>query len=266
VDEYLERPDARIAYSTTAPADAKHTLVVTHSLATSRSWEDEAGILDWTPIVPAGHRLVRVDSRGHGASTGAPVAEHYRWPSRADDLLAIGDAVSPGEPIDGLGESTGCGVLLWAASKAPDRFRRLVLVIPPTRGEARAKQTELYLAAADMVELRGGESWRRLMDTAAPAPILQRGGWVRPNWVPIKDELLPAVLRGAAASAFPAERALQTIRQPTLIITWADDPSHPTSTAEYLAEQIPSTVLEVATTPDQIRNWGHRVAAFLAQD
>lgn len=262
MDEYLERPQARIAYSSSTAA-ADRTLVVAHSLATSRRWEDEAGVFDWSPVVEAGERLVRIDSRGHGHSSGGVADEQYGWPSLAEDLVAVADAVSPGAPVDALGESTGCGVLIHAALAAPDRFRRLVLVVPPTMGEARAAQVELYRAAAELVDLRGPEAWQRLVTASTPPEILQRGGWTRPRWIPIRDELVPSVLRGAAGSTFPDDDALRSIRQRTLIVTWSTDPSHPVSTARHLAAQLPAATLEVASTPDEVRSWGRRVADFL---
>jgi pimeloyl-ACP methyl ester carboxylesterase len=266
VDEYLERPAARIAYRASGPADAERTLVVVHSLATSRAWEDEAGVFDWSPVAAAGQRLVRMDSRGHGESTGDGDPERYRWSELAGDLVGVADAVSPDRQVDALGESTGCGVLLRAALATPERFRRLVLVAPPTMGETRAQQAELYVAAARMIELRGTSAWERLITAAAPAPLLDRGGWVRPAWVAVQEDLVPAVLRGAAASTFPDDDALATIRQRTLILTWAEDLNHPLSTAEHLAELLPDATLEVASTPEAIRGWGARAAAFLAED
>jgi 3-oxoadipate enol-lactonase len=266
VDAYLDRPGARIAYSSSGPSGAAQALVVTHALLTSREWEAQAGVLDWSPVEDAGSRLVRYDSRGHGESSGEPVAEHYRWTSTAQDLLAVADAVSSDRPVDALAESTGCGIQLWAAIAAPERFRRLVLVIPPTRGEARAEQAQLYLGAASMIEVLGIDAWRRLVTAARPAPILQAGGWPRVAQIAVPDDLLPAVLRGAAASTFPDDDALRSIEQPTLILAWDTDPSHPVETAEYLAERLPNSTLEVATTPDAIRTWGRRAAAFLERE
>lgn len=264
MDEYLERPQARIAFSRSGPDDAEHTLVVAHSLATSRRWEDEAGVFDWSPVTGAGHRLVRFDSRGHGESSGPDAEEQYRWPVLAEDLLAVSGAVSPAAPVDGLGESTGCGALLWAVLAAPERFRRLVLVVPPTMGPARAEQAELYRAAAELIELRGPEAWQRMLTAAVPPVILQEGGWSRPTWIPVWNELVPSVLRGAASSVFPDEDALRSIRQPTMILTWDTDPSHPVSTAEHLAAHLPTSTLEVAATADAVRAWGRRAAEFLS--
>lgn len=264
MDAYLDRPGARIAYSTHGAEDAEPALVVAHSLATSREWEDEAGVFDWSPVTRVGSRLVRYDTRGHGESTGEPDPEQYRWSFLAGDLVALAGTVSTGRPVDALGESTGCGVVVRAALTAPDRFRRLVLAAPPTSFEAREAQAQLYLAAAEMIELRGVEAWQRLVSVAPPAPILRQGGWSRSPHVAVRDHLVPSVLRGAAASTFPDGDALASLTQPTLILAWETDFSHPLETAEFLAEHLPNAVLEIARTPDAIRGWGERAAAFLS--
>jgi 3-oxoadipate enol-lactonase len=263
VDSHLDRRDVTLAYSCSGPADADHTVVVAHSLATSREWEDEVGIMDWSPVAAGGSRLVRFDTRGHGASTGTGDEAAYRWPRLAEDFLAIADATSPDRPVDGLGSSTGCGVLLWAAVQAPHRFRRLVLVVPPTRGEARVEQAELYRATAQLIELRGLGSWQRVMQVSPPAPILQTGGWTRASGIAVRDHLLPAVFRGAADSVLPDDDQLRAITHPTLVLAWETDPSHPVETAEYLAERLPNSTLRVASNPEQIRGWGEQVADFV---
>jgi pimeloyl-ACP methyl ester carboxylesterase len=263
VKSHLDRPNATLAYNTTGPADAKHTVLAAHSLATSRAWEDQTGLFDWNCIVEAGQQVARFDTRGHGDSTGTPDAEQYTWPALAADYIAIADATSPDRPIDGVGQSTGCGVLLWAAATRPERIRRLVLVIPPTVGAAREAQAQLYLAASQMVELRGIEAWQRVVSVTPPAPILTSGGWQRPTWIAVQDGLVPSVLRGAAKSVLPDDDQLRRIDQPTLILAWDGDPSHPTASAEYLADRIPKSTLEVATVPDEVRGWGRRVASFL---
>ncbi len=263
MDAYLDRPGARIAYSSTGPDDAERTVVVTHSLATSRAWEDEAGVFDWTPIAGSGRRVVRFDTRGHGASTGDADDEQYRWPRFAEDLVAVADATAPGRSVDAIGESTGCGTVLWAAVNTPARFRGLVLVVPPTRAQARAEQAELYRAAAALTELRGPEAWQRLVTASTPAPILREGGWARPARLAVHEELIPAVLRGAAANVFPDDEALARITHPTLILAWEADPSHPVETAEHLAGLLPNSTLDIASRPDDVRAWGARAAAFL---
>jgi 3-oxoadipate enol-lactonase len=261
VDAYLERSDARLAYRVEGGGDAT-PVVVAHAFLASRELEDSAGVFDWARD---GRRLIRFDARGHGASSGVADQQHYRWPALSEDLLAVLDATAPGDAaVDAIGESTGCGSLLWAVVRAPQRFRRLVLVIPPTMREERQEQAKLYFAAADLVELRGEEAWARLVDTFPPVPLLVEGGWASPRTIPVTVPLLPSVLRGAASSDLPPDDVLATVQQPVLILSWASDANHPTLSAERLAAVLPDSTLEVATVPDDVRGWGGRVAAFLA--
>ncbi|HEY8318859.1 MAG TPA: alpha/beta hydrolase [Amnibacterium sp.] len=266
MDEYLERPQARLAYNVDGDGD-RTPAVVAHSFLASRHLEDTIGIFDWRPVRADGHRLIRFDSRGHGESSGVADEEGYRWAALADDLLAVLDAAEPtGAPVDAIAESTGCGTLLWAAVRKPERFRRLVLVIPPTIGEARHEQAQIYLAGASLIELRGAEAWKRLVDNFPPVPLLDQGGWARARSVPVSLELLPSVLRGAAASDMPSDEQLAVLQHPALVLAWRSDPNHPDTSATHLAEALPHGTVEIAEEPDDVRGWGDRVARFLAED
>jgi 3-oxoadipate enol-lactonase len=79
------------------------------------------------------------------------------------------------------------------------------------------------------------------------------------------EKVVPAVLRGAAASDLPSRDELRTIVVPTLILAWADDPSHPLATAEALAEHLVLSELEVAHDLAGVRAWPDRVRAFLGE-
>ncbi len=265
VDQFVDRPGARIAFNVEDGETEGTPVVITHSFLASRGLEDSIGIFDWTPVRNRGKRLIRFDARGHGASSGEPGVEPYRWRALAEDLLAVADAAAPDHrAVDAIGESTGCGTLLWAVTKEPERFRRLVLVIPPTIRETRAEQSGIYQATADLIELRGPEAWSRVVDNFPPVPLLDAGGWARAREVPVSTDLLPSVLRGAAASDLPPEEALRALPQETLVLAWTTDPNHPTSSAEYFGEMIPRSRVHIASDPDDVRQWGEMVAEFLA--
>ena len=262
---YVDRPGARIAYAVNGARSDLPPVLVTHSFLASRQLEDEVGIFDWTPVTGLGKRLIRFDARGHGESSGGTDPEDYRWPALAEDLLAVADTVvTSADPVDAIAESTGCGTVLWAVARRPDRFRRLVLVVPPTVRAERTGQGEIYRAAASLIELRGAEAWTRLVDHFPPVPLLDRGGWSRARRIPVELEVLPAVLRGAAASDLPADDVLAALPHETLVLAWTTDVNHPTSSAEYLAEVLPNARLVVADDPDQVRGWGALAAEHLA--
>jgi pimeloyl-ACP methyl ester carboxylesterase len=260
-DGTLERPGATLSYE--LHDGARPTVVQLHGLSSSRGSEAAAGFFDWSPVAAAGRRLVRYDARGHGRSTGRAEPADYAWPHLAEDLLALLDELAPGEAVDAIGVSMGVGTLLHAVTQQPARFRRLVLVIPPTAWATRAAQGDGYRQMADLAEQQGVDALVRAMSAFGTLPLLEEGGW---NFAPPPDipaDLLPDVFRGAAATDFPSEDAIAAIRQPVLLRPWAGDPGHPVSTSERLHELLPDSTLEVMSAPDDLRGLGARVVDFL---
>lgn len=259
-DSFLDLGTARLAYS--LEGDGGRTLVALHGLTSSRASED-AGPFRWSALAAPDRRLLRYDARAHGASTGRLEADDYRWQALAQDLFALLDEVGATEPVDALGVSMGVGTLLWAASERPERFRRLVLVIPPTAWATRAPQASVYETGARFLEQRGLDAFVRGSATLPPLPILEAGGWWPTPPPDVREDLLPTVFRGAARTDFPPEDAVAALPQDVLLLPWPDDPGHPVSTAQRLAELLPSATLEVARTPADLVAWPERIAAFL---
>jgi pimeloyl-ACP methyl ester carboxylesterase len=175
------------------------------------------------------------------------------------------DAVGVDQPMDFAGSSLGADMALRAAIAAPDRLRRLVLVIPPVAWESGAGQAkQWYFDTADDIEKRGAAAWRDEWSRAEPFPIF--AGYPKFDLTPdVADDLLPSVLRGAGMSDLPAQEDIAALRHPTLILAWDTDPLHPVSTAERLRELIPGSELHVAKSVDEIKTWTARAAEFLAR-
>ncbi|MGI4894007.1 MAG: alpha/beta fold hydrolase, partial [Janthinobacterium lividum] len=180
------------------------------------------------------------------------------------DLLALIDTLSPGEPVSAIGSSMGTGTLLHAVLAAPQRFDQLVLAAPPTAWQTRAAQADLYRAGATAIAEHGLQA---LAAAAASAPVPPVFAGLR-DFPPAPDvaaELLPSIMRGAADSDLPAPERLRGIDQPVLVLAWEGDPGHPVSTAEELAGLIPGARLVIARTPEELAGWGAAAAAFLAR-
>ncbi|MFV0126505.1 alpha/beta fold hydrolase [Streptomyces sp. HMX112] len=234
--------------------------VYAHGGFAGRAAEDRAGLFDWTPVLDAGRRLVRWDARGHGRSTGEPVAGDYTYASMADDLLALLGHLGATRPVDAMGASMGCGTVLHAAVRAPERFSRLVLLIPPTAWATRAAHARRNREWADTIERDGAGAWRTAR-MSGPRPAVVAG---LPRVVPTPAErVLPSVLRGLALSDLPAPEAIAGLRRPGLVLAWAGDPGHPLSTARALAGLLRAE-LHVSRTAADVRTWGERVAGFLS--
>ncbi|WP_206603731.1 alpha/beta fold hydrolase [Streptomyces sp. CB03238] len=232
-----------------------------HGGFAGRAAEDRMGLFDWAPVVAAGRCLVRYDARAHGRSTGEPVAGDYTYPSLAGDLLALLDHMGADRPVDAMGASMGCATVLHAAVQAPERFSRLVLLVPPTAWTTREAYARHNRESADTIEREGVDAW--LAGRArAPRPTVVAGV---PDVPPTPDErVLPSVLRGLAQSDLPPPAALTRLRLPSLILAWADDPGHPLSTAETAAGLLHAE-LHVSRTRADVRTWGERVAEYLSR-
>ena len=246
----FEVPGADLAVSLSD--EGGHPVVQLHGLTSSRA-RDRVLNLDLGRGL-SGTRLLRYDARGHGKSTGRKVPEDYQWRSLADDLLRLLDRWFPGEPVHGVGPSMGAATLLHAASREPDRFAGLTLMVPPTAWETRSAQATNYHVAAALIETDGVDAFLAAARTSTTTPPPATVG--APETVPdVPDALLPSLFRGAALSDLPAPEAVARIDAPTAILAWIDDSGHPLSTAESLAALLPHATLTVAHTPEDVETW-----------
>lgn len=230
--------------------DTGPLVVQLHGLTSSRARDAQLG-LDLGRAL-RGHRVLRYDARGHGGSTGTASSADYGWGSLSEDLLALLDALAPGEQVHGVGPSMGTGTLLHAAVRDPRRFATLTLVTPPTAWKLRRAQGDVYRARAALVERFGIAALAELGDTAPLPPALADAPETA---VTVGAQLLPTVLRGAADTDLPHRPDLREIDVPTLILAWTGDPTHPLKTARRLRELIADSRLVVARNPYGIMAW-----------
>lgn len=234
------------------------TFVWGHGLTSSMATEDRKGLFGWE--VPDGWELVRYDAAGHGTS-GVDDRDpaRYRWERLAPDMLFR----APERAVLG-GASMGCATALHAAVVEPDRVEGLVLVIPPTAWTTRAAQRDLYEGAAHVAEKYGLERLKEVI-AERPVPAIFDGRPDLAEYDPdIDPDLLPTVLRGAAASDLPPTEVLAGLAMPALVLAWETDPGHPVSTAEVLADVLPEASLHVAASLADVGEWPSLVLRFLA--
>jgi 3-oxoadipate enol-lactonase len=251
---------ARLTYSDEGTGPI---VINAHGLVQSRANDRASGLIDWLALPAAGFRLISYDARGHGESEGTAVAELYRWESLAEDLLAVADHFSPGEPVRAMGISMGTATILCALARAPERFEAVTLGAPPTAWQTRAAQAAQYEQLARLVEESTVEEFARMF-AAAPVPPIFEHSDAYPSPVAVAGDLLPSVFRGAGASDLPPEDHIATMRVPALILGWETDPAHPVTTARRLAELLPASKIHLSSTVEDIRTWAARAAAFFA--
>jgi len=210
------------------PADAP-PLVLSNSLGTTLAM--------WDPQVPAlaeRFRVIRYDTRGHGASPVPPGP--YDVADLGADLLALLDRLGI-ERADLCGLSIGGLTAMWAAANAPDRVGRLVLCST----SARFDSPERYAERAAIVLAEGMEP---VANTTVRRWFTERFATEQPGVVDeFHDMLLGTPPPGYAACCGVVERtdlspSIGAIVAPTLLLAGADDPSTPPPHAERIAERV----------------------------
>lgn len=261
-DSHMHRDGADIAYELTGsgPRPAAYS----HGVPLSRAAVRDLDLFDFDALA-RDHRLLTYDHRGHGNSTGRPIPADYHFDNFAADFTALLDVIGITEPLDFAGSSLGADTVLRTALTAPERLRRLVLMIPPVAWSETARQAkQWYFDSADFIEEHGGAAWRARTAQGAPPPIF--ADYPKYGFTPdVDDTLLPSVLRGVGASDLPEPEAVATIDHPALILTWDTDPLHPVATAEQLRDLLPNARLHVSSTVADIKTWTDRITAFLAE-
>ncbi len=221
--------DTRLFYRLEG-SDDKPILVLAHSLGLDHSlWDAQV------PDLLAQFRILRFDTRGHGASDAPP--GDYSIERLARDVLGLADAL-------GISTFAYCGISLggfigqWLGANASDRLTRLVLantssnVGPPSNWEAR-KQTVLTQGMGALGDM--------FLERSFAAATLERR-------VPRVDSLRRVFLgttpRGyagccAAIRDMNLTAALHTIRLPVLLIVGERDLGTPwAGHGEVLAREI----------------------------
>ncbi len=201
-------------------------VVLSNSLgSTYRMWDAQLAALQQR------FRVVRYDTRGHGAS---PVPNGpYGIDDLADDLVALLDRLGI-ERAHLVGLSLGGMTAMRVAARNPDRVNMLVLLCTGAQLPPASNWTD----RAATVRADGS--------TAVAAAVVQR--WFTPEFLAAHPDI--RATHEAMVAATPAEgyaacceaiaaldlrEDLASITAPTLAIAGADDPATPPATLEEIA-------------------------------
>ncbi len=111
----------------------------------------------WEPMVETlgqHFHCVHFDYRAHGKST-RPVNRPMVWQGMAEDVLAVANAISPGEPIPAVGHSMGGATIAMAEHTRPGTFSKAWTFEPILLGDG------LSTEQADPSEISEGARRRR---------------------------------------------------------------------------------------------------------
>lgn len=228
----IELQDARFNYRIDGPAHLSTeapVVVLSNSLGTNLAmWEPQISALAQR------FRVLRYDSRGHGATTATPGP--YTITQLGRDVIVLLDALAiPRAHFCGL--SLGGMVGMWLGVNAPERIDRLVLC----NTSPRVGSPETYNARIGKVRAEGlaGLADAILERWFTPA-FRQRA----PDALTRMRAMLIATPSEGYAGACAAIRdmdqwdALPQIRRPTLVIAGAHDMATPAADGRRIAQSI----------------------------
>jgi 3-oxoadipate enol-lactonase len=230
---------ARLAYRVDGPSD-KPVLILSNSIATTlHMWDRQI------PELSRHFRVVRYDTRGHGASS-VPVGA-YSIDRLGRDVVELMDALDI-ERAHFLGLSLGGFIGQWLGIHAPERIDRLILSnTSPYLGPAKQWDEAInsVLAAKDMTERA-----EMFLRNWFPTQMLEANG-------PVIEEFRAMVLatsRQGLAGNFAVvrdtdlRRTITLITRPTLVIAGEHDPVTAASHGRAIAETIPGAQFKVLPT------------------
>lgn len=210
-------------------------------------------------------RVVAMDARGHGDSSGATGAEAYHWSRFPEDLRAVAHALAPEAPGGrvalGLGHSFGGTAMIAAAGLEPRLFERIVavdpVILPPhapgapprvLRGNAMAegarKRRAVFPSRDAARERFEGKEFFAAWDPRALALYLEEGLRERPDGqVELKcaPEVEAAIFEGGGG--FDVFSLAASVTAPVLIL-WAARGNFPRPVYEALTARIPDARIE----------------------
>ena len=193
----------------------------------------------FTPFVPG--TKVRFCFRGHGHSSSPETG--YRFADFARDLRAVADAY---DARIAIGTSLGAGAIGAIVQDEPDRFDRIVLLLPAGL-DREFEHKDLVLRTAELLEGASSkeDAIELIMSEPARMANYAKMPWQREIDHQMLSELnmegLPRAIREVVNDWPLRDRNdMANVKAPTLIIARRGDVIHPAEVAEILEEIMPN--------------------------
>jgi pimeloyl-ACP methyl ester carboxylesterase len=241
--------------------DGAPVTVVAHGLTNNRN--ELAG---FTPLLPG--TKVRFDFRGHGKTVTSPDAR-FRFEDFARDVDAVAAAY---EATVAIGTSLGAGALGNLVCRVPDRFERMVWLLPAGLDIPFPLKDRYHELAGGLEGKTPAQALEAILgDPAKMADQIQtpwRWEIERVLWEHDDFDALARAINGVIEDwPIPDRELLRDVAIPTLIVGIGGDEIHPAELAILLADLMPNAELQMFESQDalfrRIPELLPRVAAFL---
>jgi pimeloyl-ACP methyl ester carboxylesterase len=199
----------------------------------------------FTPSLPG--TVVRFCFRGHGHSS---VPERgYRFADLATDLESVADAYGA---TNAVGTSMGAGAIMSLLERVPDRFDRIVMLLPASL-DVPIGDPARFDAIADLLETYPrGEAIERILATTAHR--YERAPWLRDLdlflWADLNTAGAARAIREVARDISISDRELlRKVSARVLLICREGDSIHPAELGRILHDLLPAS--ELITVPSE---------------
>jgi pimeloyl-ACP methyl ester carboxylesterase len=234
--------------------------VFAHGLTNNRN-----ELAAFTPLVPG--TKVRFDFRGHGRSSSPP--DGYRFADLARDVDAVANAFGATVAV---GTSLGAGALGNLVCRVPDRFERMVWLLPAGLDRPFTLADRYQRLAGDLEGRTPQEALDAVLNDPQRVARYLETPWRleldRVLWEHGDPDGLARAIRGAVTDfPIPDRELLREVRIPTLIVSIEGDEVHLAEVARILADLMPNAELIAFDDQEdlfrQITALVQRVAAFI---
>lgn len=203
-----------------------------------------------TPLVVG--TKVRFCFRAHGHS-GPAASGRYGFDDFARDLDAVASAYGATRAV---GTSLGAGAICRLLEARPDRFDRMVFLLPAGL-DRRFQHKARFRRMADILEsLPREEAIDALLADPEREEIYLRAPWVREfdrlRWAEVLDPAAmgPAIRQVIEDTPVRDRAVLRAVASPVLILCREGDPVHPAAVGRAMANLMPNA--ELLTFPDEV--------------
>lgn len=199
-----------------------------------------------TPLIEG--TKVRFDFRGHGHSGAPEDPAAFTFDDMARDLDAVAGAYGATRAI---GTSMGAGAICNILCDRPDRFERIVLLLPAGL-DSPFRNPQRFLRYADALEtLPKDEAIESILDDPDRVATYLASPWLRDvdraMWADLADPAaLGRAIRGIVTDYPVRDRdLLRRVEAPVFLIAREGDVIHPAELARVLDGLFPNTELVV---------------------
>jgi pimeloyl-ACP methyl ester carboxylesterase len=220
--------------------------VIAHGLTNNRN-----ELAAFTPMLPG--TKVRFDFRGHGRTVTGPGAR-FRFEDLARDLDAVAEAHGATAAI---GTSLGAGALGNLVCRIPDRFERMVWLLPAGLDVPFALRDRYHELAGGLEGKEPAEALEAILSDPAKVAERIRTPWrweiERLLWEHDDFDALARAIHGVVDDRpIPDRELLRRVEIPTLIVGIEGDEIHPAELARLLADLLPGGEALVYESQDEL--------------